>query len=114
VQVDRAAAVLIEREDAGGAPRVLAHGLLRRPRLSPDARWVAFQAWQAASRSWDVLALERASGRVVVVASGPSNEVEPAWAPDGASLAFASDRRRGLGFTALYSAPFRPASAGTP
>jgi Tol biopolymer transport system component len=93
---------------------VLARGALRRPRLSPDARWVAFQAWQAASRSWDVLALERESGRLVVVASGPSNEVEPAWAPDGDRLFFASDRRRGLGFTALYSTAFRPASAGTP
>jgi Tol biopolymer transport system component len=69
---------------------------------------VAFQSWQAASGSWDVLALERESGRIVVVASGPSNEVEPAWAPDGDRLVFASDRRRGLGFAALYSAPFHP------
>jgi Tol biopolymer transport system component len=98
----------MEHEGANAAARVLARGRLRRPRLSPDTRWVAYQAWQSSSRSWDVLALERAGGRVVVVASGPSNEVEPSWSPDGASLVFASDRGRGLGFTALYSVPFRP------
>jgi hypothetical protein len=108
VLAERAAGALVEHEGAGGAPRVLARGPLRRPRLSPDGRWVAFQAWQAASRSWDVLALERESGRVVVVASGPSNEVEPAWSPHGDRVVFASDRRRGLGFTALFTAPFRP------
>lgn len=108
VLADRAASVLVELEGSGSPPRVLAHGSIRRPRLSPDERWVAFQAWQASSRSWDVLALERASGRVFLVASGPSNELEPSWFPDGGGLVFASDRRRGLGFTALYSVPFVP------
>jgi Tol biopolymer transport system component len=87
---------------------VLAKGVVRRPRLSPDERWVAFQEWRASSRSWDVLAVERETGRKVVVASGPANELEPSWFSDGVRVIFASDRRRGLGFTALHSAPLQP------
>jgi Tol biopolymer transport system component len=74
---------------------------------------VAFQEWRAATGSWDVVALERASGQRVVVASGPSNEVEPSWSPDGEQLVFSSDRRRGLGFDAIYSVPFRRPTSDT-
>lgn len=102
-----AAGAIIERT-RGEATRVLARGRLRRPRLSPDGRWVACQAWQADSRSWDILAVERASGRIVRVTDDPANEVEPSWLPAGEGLVFASDRRRGLGFSALYTVAFAP------
>lgn len=107
VSADRVAGGIVERT-AGEAPRLLARGRLRRPRLSPDGRWVACQAWQADSRSWDVLAVERASGRVVRVTSDRANELEPSWLPAGDRLVFASDHRRGLGFSALYSVAFPP------
>jgi hypothetical protein len=107
VTADRAAGGIVERS-SGKPPRVLARGLLRKPRLSPDGRWVACQAWQARSRSWDILAIERAGGRVVSVTGDPANEVEPSWLPAGEGLVFASDRRRGLGFPALYSVAFSP------
>jgi hypothetical protein len=107
VVADAAVGAIIERT-RGEAPRVLARGRLRRPRLSPDGRWVAYQAWEADSRSWDVLAVERAGGRVVRITSDPGNEVEPSWLPGGDRLVFASDRRRGLGFTALYTVAFAP------
>jgi MFS family permease len=113
VLVPRGEALLLERDEATGRPRMLAKGSIRRPRLSPDERWVAFQEWRAATGSWDVVALERASGQRVVVASGPSNEVEPSWSPDGEQLVFSSDRRRGLGFDAIYSVPFRRPTSDT-
>lgn len=30
------------------------------------------------------------------------------WMPDGHRIVFATDRRLGLGLTALYTVPFRP------
>jgi hypothetical protein len=107
VAADRAAGGIVEHR-AGQATRILAPGRLRRPRLSPDGRWVACQAWQAATRSWDVVAIERDSGRVVRVTSDPANQVEPSWLPTGEGLVFASDHRRGLGFPAVYSVGFSP------
>jgi len=104
VFVDRGSGEL--REAAGAGARVLYRGEPRRPRLSPDGSWVAFQAWEGGS--WDVWAVERSSGRRVRVTSDPANEVEPDWTLSGDGIVFASDRRRGLGSTALYRVPFPP------
>jgi hypothetical protein len=105
VYADRAAGALLER-DGAGAVRSLARGRVRRPRLSPDGGWVVYQAWEGGS--WDIRAVERATGRIVKVTEDPANELEPAWAYGGERVVFASDRRRGLGSTALYSVAFRP------
>lgn len=82
-----------------------ASGRLRRPRLSPDGRSVLVQSWEQGS--WDIRIIDRASGESRRLTSQPSNEVEPAWGADGASVLFASDWRRGLGSTALYRIELR-------
>jgi Tol biopolymer transport system component len=105
VQAEAYGATLRERE-RDGAWRVLARGAARHPRLGPGARWVVYQAWSG--RSWDVRALERASGRTMDVAAGGANETEPSWSEDGTRVLFASDERRGLFGPALYTVPFRP------
>lgn len=94
-------------EAGPGGERALFRGRLLRPRVSPDGRWVAFQAWRA-GHGWDVMAVERASGRVVAVTDDPANEEQPSWTPDGRGLLFTSDRRRGLGYAALYRVGFAP------
>jgi Tol biopolymer transport system component len=82
--------------------------VLRYPRLSPDRAWVLYQSWERTTRSWDLRAVERASGREVAVTSDPANEVEASWLPDGRTIVFASDRRRGLASAALYRVSFAP------
>ena len=91
--------------DAGGAERVLARGRFRRPRLSPDGRLIAVASWE--DGSWDIRVVDRESGASRRATSQPSNEIEPAWTADGASILFASDWRRGLGSTALYRTELR-------
>jgi hypothetical protein len=48
----------------------------------------------------------RASGRARAVTRDAAGEFEPAWDAEGTAILFASDRRRGLGSTALYRVPF--------
>jgi Tol biopolymer transport system component len=88
------------RESERGRIRTLDRGDLRHARLSPDGRRLVYQAWH--DRSWDLRLLERTSGRSAWLTEDRANEVEPSWAEDGRSVLFASDRRRGLGSTALY------------
>jgi hypothetical protein len=71
---------------------------LRHGRVSPDGRRVAFERWRG---SWDLAVLDRATGAVGALTADPANEVEPSWL-DADHVVFASDRRRGLGSTALY------------
>ena len=78
---------------------------MTRPRLSPDGRLVAAESWE--DGSWDIRVIERDSGASRRVTSQPSNELEPSWSADGASLLFASDWRRGLGSTAIYRLELR-------
>jgi alpha-1,2-mannosyltransferase len=92
-------------EDGSGIARPLATGRFRRPRLSPDGRLVAAQSWE--DGSWDIRVIDRDSGASRRVTRQPSNEVEPSFSADGASLLFASDWRRGLGSTAIYRLALR-------
>jgi hypothetical protein len=68
--------------------------------LSPDGRWRLAERWR--NGSWDVVAVEVPSGREVAVTADAANEREPAWL-SADTVVFASDRRRGLGSTALYT-----------
>jgi Tol biopolymer transport system component len=85
-------------------------GPARHPRLRPDGAWVVCHVWRG---SWDVWAVHRASSRALAVTHDAAGELEPAWDVDGGGIVFGSDRRRGLGSTALYRVPFAPdVSAG--
>lgn len=88
--------------DTAGAPLVC--GPPTEGHRQAEARWRLIEKWTG--RSWDVHAVERETGREVYVAGGPANEREPAWTPAGDAVVFTSDRRRGLGSTALYRVPF--------
>jgi hypothetical protein len=97
---------VVQADDSGLAARGsegvvvwLHRGRARWPRLSPDGTRVAFQAFERGS--WDVHVVDRRSGASFPVAASPANEIEPAWRSDDEVL-FASDRRRGLGSTAIY------------
>jgi Glycosyltransferase family 87 len=114
VDTDRAGTITVvadaRREElrlrAGGQEHVLARGRIARPRISPDGAWIAYQQW--AGGSWDVRAIERASGRVVTVAATAANDIEPSWAAGGTAVLFVSEHRRGLFGGAIYRAPFVP------
>lgn len=115
VDVDRRQDLTVSADDdglrervAGVGDRPLVSGRTRWPRISPDGTWIVYQAWE--SGSWDIHAVERASGAVVRVAVAPSNETEPSWSAHGARVLFLSDRRRGLFGAAVYSVA---APAGT-
>jgi hypothetical protein len=81
-------------------------GLEPPPRVSPDGRWLLYRSWEHGS--WNVHAMERAGGRVVVVAGSRDNETEPSWSEDGRRVLFVSEWRRGLFGGAIYSVPFAP------
>jgi hypothetical protein len=74
-------------------------------RLSPDGRSLLVPSWEEGS--WDIRVVDRASGTSRRLTRDPANEVEPTWSEDGRAVLFASDRRRGLGSTALYRLELR-------
>ena len=59
---------------------------LTSPRLSPDGTKLAFQASKRLDT--DIVVMDLATGRRIVVAGGPNNEQQPAWSPDSKRLAF--------------------------
>ncbi|HEX6739997.1 MAG TPA: glycosyltransferase 87 family protein, partial [Vicinamibacteria bacterium] len=95
------------REVRPAGERLLAPGRVLHPRVSPDGQWVACQRWSGGD-GWDVVAVERASGRVVLVAASRRHEQQPSWSPDGRSVLFASDWNRGLGYGTVYRTSFAP------
>jgi hypothetical protein len=104
IRVDASGGALFAN-DGGGEERPLATGRFRRPRLSPDGRRVLAESWE--DGSWEIRVIEREGGASRRLTHQPSNEVEPAWSEDGTAVLFASDRRRGLGSTALYRLALR-------
>jgi hypothetical protein len=73
-------------------------------RVSPDGAWTLSSEWSGGS--WDLWARNTATGEARRLTHDPANEREPAFLPDGRTIVFASDRRRGLGATALFTIPF--------
>jgi hypothetical protein len=72
---------------AGGAPRLVAHGL--NPRVSADGAWVYFQKpkQNSASDLWRVH-LDGTGGERITVSGSYAGDIEPDPSPDGTQLAF--------------------------
>lgn len=71
----------------------------RYPAWSPDGRWLAFSTNE--SGDWDVGRFSLIDDHRELLTASLGNDLMPAYAPDG-QLYFASDRRRGYRFTAIY------------
>lgn len=73
------------------------------PRLSPDGRYVAYDAApDAKTEATDVYVVATDGSKEVAVVQGPSNDVPVAWSPDGSRLLFLSNR---TGSQSLWSVP---------
>jgi Tol biopolymer transport system component len=93
-----------------------------RPAVSPDGTVVL---WGSTNRpggagGWDIWMSRREeshwSAPVAVSFDSPQNDFDPAFAPDGRTVWFFSNRAGGLGGDDIWSVPFDPASSvfGTP
>ena len=66
---------------AAGAPEQRAFGPIQ-PRLSPDGQQVAF-SWQGA-----ICRMQVPGGALTVLTRGEGFDIEPAWSPEGNTIAF--------------------------
>lgn len=80
--------------DRGGHPEgvIGAKGLYGSPRLSPDGGRLAVWIPDPESGNRDIWIIDVATGIRTRFTSNPANDWMPAWSPDGAYLAFSSDR----------------------
>jgi Tol biopolymer transport system component len=70
--------------------------------LSPDGRYLAYCATFQPSRRIDIRVLDLQQQNELEVASGPADDRDVIWSPDGTSLIFLSDR---TGSTLLWRQP---------
>jgi dipeptidyl aminopeptidase/acylaminoacyl peptidase len=101
------------RSPVADAGRVLAggHDFFSSPRLSPNGRSLMWLAWDHPNMPWNGTALYLADmrddgtlGPARVIAGGSAESIfQPEWSPDGARIAFVSDRS---GWWNLYAFEF--------
>lgn len=60
------------------------------PRVSPDGRWLAF--WRIVDGQRDIWLMSSRGGEAIRFTDDPAADIQPAWSPDGAKLAFVSER----------------------
>lgn len=80
---------------ADGAVRVLKtipwRGITRMS-VSPDGRWLAYDAAPAESSNGDIFLLDTTGARETALVRHPANDLDPIWTPDGSAVVFISDR----------------------
>jgi Tol biopolymer transport system component len=98
---------VVEWDRATKTTRVVLAGTgdYRHPAYSSSGRWLFVS--QNESGQWDIGRLWRATGRKEVLTASPANDFTPAVSPDERTLYFASDRKRGYRFSAIYWMPLR-------
>ncbi len=95
--------VAVALDGSAAAPgRVLlsGHDFYASPRLSPDGSWLTWLAWDHPNMPWNgtllylaEVATDGAVGEPRLIAGGAAESIfQPEWSPDGASIAFVSDR----------------------
>ncbi|MGH9142280.1 MAG: TolB family protein, partial [Vicinamibacterales bacterium] len=66
------------------------------PKISPDGRWVAYTVretnWDDNAYETEIWLAEAATGATRQLTNAKKSSQSPAWSPDGATLAFISDR----------------------
>jgi TolB protein len=62
------------------------------PAFSPDGAWIAFEGLASEGASPDVYRVPSGGGTAQRLTDSPANDSGPAWAPDGRTLYFVSDR----------------------
>jgi hypothetical protein len=98
---------VVEWDRATKTTRVIfaGSGDYRHPAYSSSGRWLFVS--QKESGQWDIGRLWRDTGRKEVLTASPANDFNPAVSPDERTLYFASDRKRGYRFSAIYWMPLR-------
>src|SRR6266496_5685320 len=84
------ACVIAPRASAVGAPEQRAFGPIQ-PRLSPDGQQIAL-SWQGA-----ICRMPASDGALTVLTRGEGFDVEPAWSPDGNTIAFINSQNFSAG-----------------
>jgi hypothetical protein len=95
---------IMEWNRSTGHFRVLAGGSgadFRHPSYDPSGEWVAYSTNE--SGDWNIARFSLKERLPEILTTSRANDLMPAFAPDGRSMYFASDRRRGYRFTAIYS-----------
>jgi hypothetical protein len=69
----------------------------------PERRWMVYSTFERGN--WDVGIRDLRTGETRILTSSLANDVMPVVSPDGKEVYFASDRRRGYRFTAIYRMP---------
>ncbi len=77
------------------------------PAISPDGRYVLTSRLDAQTGFWDVWALNLENGNAHRLTFDSKNNLFPVWSPDGARIAFSSDRE---GTIRIYQKSFKDAT----
>ena len=104
--------VLVSVADGSVRPLKTVHlGDARRPRFSPDGRYIAYDQASSDSRQYDIFVMAADGSRDTPVVTHPANELLLGWAPDGRSIVFASDRTGSMSAYVIPVVDGKPAGA---